>query len=80
MYNLGLTRDHVVTPYTPGTDGTYPVTSIDFELAPGESTVLRFDWLGPEPFSGDLELRSTPLIALHETGSLDFNCEGLSPH
>ncbi|WP_104134878.1 MULTISPECIES: hypothetical protein [unclassified Cryobacterium] len=31
--------------------------------------------LGTAPFTGDLELRSTPLIALHETDSLDLSCE-----
>ncbi|WP_159433881.1 DUF4012 domain-containing protein [Cryobacterium flavum] len=67
LQNLGLTRDSVEVPYHPATDATYPVSTIAIELAPGESTVLRFAWLGPEPFAGDLELRSTPLIALHET-------------
>ncbi|WP_104083268.1 DUF4012 domain-containing protein [Cryobacterium sp. Y11] len=74
MYNLGVTRDGVDAPYTPGTDAMYPVSSIVVELAPGDSTVLRFDWLGPEPFTGELALRSTPLIELHETGSLNLRC------
>ena len=74
VQNLGLTRDGAEAPYHPATDATYPVSTIAIELAPGESTVLRFNWLGPEPFSGDLELRSTPLIALNDTASLDFSC------
>ncbi|WP_104131764.1 DUF4012 domain-containing protein [Cryobacterium sp. M91] len=74
VQNLGLTRDGAEAPYHPAADATYPVSTIAIELAPGESTVLRFNWLGPEPFSGDLELRSTPLIALNDTASLDFIC------
>jgi hypothetical protein len=74
LQNLGLTRDGAEVPYHPATDAGYPVSTIGIELAPGESTVLRFNWLGPEPFSGELELRSTPLIALHDTASLDWRC------
>ena len=74
LQNLGLTRDGTTTPYHPATDATYPVSTVAIELQPGESTVLRFNWLGPEPFAGDLELRSTPLISLHETRSLEFSC------
>ncbi|TFD13495.1 DUF4012 domain-containing protein [Cryobacterium sp. TMT1-2-2] len=74
MQNLGLTRDGAEVPYHPAADAGYPVSSIGIELAPGGSTVLRFNWLGPEPFTGKIELRSTPLIALNEPTSLDFNC------
>ncbi|WP_146069310.1 DUF4012 domain-containing protein [Cryobacterium sp. Y11] len=74
LQNLGLTRDSAVVPYHPATDATYPVSTITIELAPGESTVLRFAWLGPEPFAGNLELRSTPWITLHKTESLDIAC------
>ncbi|WP_105033681.1 DUF4012 domain-containing protein [Cryobacterium aureum] len=74
MQNLGLTRDGVEVPYHPAADAGYPVSSIGIELAPGESTVLRFNWLGPSPFTGDIELRSTPLIALNEPTSLDLRC------
>ncbi|TFC76704.1 DUF4012 domain-containing protein [Cryobacterium sp. TMS1-20-1] len=74
MYNLGVTRDGVAAEHVLATDASYPVTSLVFELAPGESTVLLFNWLGAAPFSGDLELRSTPLVALNDTASLDFSC------
>ncbi|TFC24400.1 DUF4012 domain-containing protein [Cryobacterium sp. TMT1-3] len=74
VQNLGLTRDGAEVPYHPAIDAGYAVSTIGIELAPGESTVLRFNWLGPKPFSGNLELRSTPLIALNETASLDFSC------
>ncbi|WP_104131763.1 DUF4012 domain-containing protein [Cryobacterium sp. M91] len=74
MYNLGVTRDGVDAEHVPATDASYPVTSLVFELAPGESTVLHFDWLGTGPFTGDLALRSTPLITLYETEKLDLSC------
>ncbi|MDJ0376945.1 DUF4012 domain-containing protein [Cryobacterium sp. PH31-L1] len=74
MQNLGLTRDGVEAEYHPAADAGYPVSTIGVELAPGESTVLHFTWLGPAPFTGNLELRSTPMIALHDTTSLDFSC------
>ncbi|TFD26414.1 DUF4012 domain-containing protein [Cryobacterium lyxosi] len=74
VQNLGLTRDGVEVPYHPAADAGYPVSSIGIELAPGESTVLRFNWLGAEPFTGQLELRSTPLIVLNDTASLEFTC------
>ena len=74
LQNLGVTRDGATVPYHPATDATYPVSTIGIELAPGESTVLRFSWLGDEPFSGDLDVRSTPLITLHEVTQLDFSC------
>jgi hypothetical protein len=74
MQNLGVLRDDADVPYHPATDATYPVSTIAVELAPGESTVLSFDWLGAEPFDGDLEVQSTPLIHLPETETLDFSC------
>ncbi|WP_158253295.1 DUF4012 domain-containing protein [Cryobacterium sp. N19] len=78
VQNLGVTRDGATVPYHPATDATFPVSTVGVELAPGESTVLRFNWLGARPFSGALELRSTPLIALHEATQLDFSCQGSS--
>lgn len=74
MLNDGVTRDGVAIPYHPAADSGYPVSSIAIDLAPGESTVLRFDWLGAEPFNGALEVRSTPLISLNETQTLPMTC------
>ncbi|RJT91030.1 DUF4012 domain-containing protein [Cryobacterium melibiosiphilum] len=74
MQNLGVLRDDADVPYHPATDESYPVSTIAVDLAPGESTVLSFDWLGAEPFSGDLEVQSTPIIHLPETETLDFSC------
>lgn len=74
MQNLGVLRDGAEAPYHPATDATYPVSTIAVELAPGESTVLSFDWLGAEPFDGELAVQSTPIIHLPETETLDFSC------
>ncbi|TFB71828.1 DUF4012 domain-containing protein [Cryobacterium glaciale] len=74
MLNDGVSRDGVAVPYHPAADSGYPVSSIAIDLAPGESTVLRFDWLGAEPFNGALEVRSTPLISLNETQTLPMTC------
>jgi hypothetical protein len=74
MQNLGVLRDEATAPYHPATDGEYPVSTISVELAPGESTVLSFDWLGESLFDGDLRVQSTPIIHLPETQTLDFSC------
>ena len=74
MANDGVTRDGAAVSYHPADDSGYPVSSIVIDLAPGESTVLRFDWLGAEPFNGTLEVRSTPLISLNETQTLPMTC------
>lgn len=74
MDNLGMTRDGAEIPYHPATDEGYPVSSLDVELAPGESTVLHFEWLGAEPFDGELFVQSTPLISLPETTVLKVEC------
>jgi hypothetical protein len=74
MENLGLTRDGVTVPYQPATDSTHPVSTLTIELAPGESTTLRFGYLGGAPFGGDLELEMTPVIHRNETIMLDAAC------
>ncbi|TFD80210.1 DUF4012 domain-containing protein [Cryobacterium psychrophilum] len=74
MENRGMTRDGAEISYHPATDEGYPVSSIDVELAPGESTVLHFGWLGAEPFDGLLNIQSTPLINLPKTTELTVTC------
>jgi hypothetical protein len=72
--NHGVTKNGEVVPHRPATDATYPLTSIEVELAPGESTVLRFNFLGAGPFGGDIELQMTPVIHRNETLKLDTAC------
>jgi hypothetical protein len=74
MENLGVTEDGAKAPYLPATDSTYPLSILTVELAPGESSLLRFEWLGAEPFDGDLELQMTPVIHGNEPIKLDTAC------
>jgi hypothetical protein len=74
MENLGVTRDGAEVPYLPATDSTYPLSHLTIELAPGESSVLRFSWLGETPFDGSLQLQMTPVIHRNETIKLDTPC------
>jgi hypothetical protein len=75
MQNLGMMRDGAAVDYHPATDSTYPVSLASVELAPGESTVLTFGWLGPTAFAGNLVTQSTPVINLHETAKMALTCE-----
>ncbi|WP_166806184.1 DUF4012 domain-containing protein [Cryobacterium cheniae] len=75
MQNLGMTRDDSVVAYHPATDSSHPVSAIEVELAPGESTVLHFGWLGLEPSSAPIVAQSTPVIHLNETRELELGCE-----
>jgi hypothetical protein len=74
MENLGLTQDGIEVPYLPATDATHPVSTLTVELAPGESSTIRFSWLGTSPFDGALELQMTPVIHRNETIKLDTAC------
>jgi hypothetical protein len=74
MENLGLARDGVTVPYLPATDAAHPVSTLTVELAPGESSTVRFSWLGEKPFDGALELQMTPVIHRNETIKLDTPC------
>jgi hypothetical protein len=74
MENLGVTRDGTSVPYQPAADSTYPVSNITVELAPGESSTVRFEWLGERMFSGPVELQMTPVIHRNETIKLEPTC------
>lgn len=74
MENLGLTRDGVAVPYLPATDATHPVSTVTIELAPGETSTVRFAWLGDSAFDGERELQMTPVIHRNETLKLDAAC------
>jgi hypothetical protein len=72
--NLGLKQNGENVPYLPASDSGYPVSAATVELAPGQSTVLRYDWLGAALFDGEIELQSTPVIHRNETQKLDLTC------
>jgi hypothetical protein len=75
MQNLGMTRDGAAVAYHPATDSTYPVSTAGVELAPGESTVLHYAWLGDQPFSGELVAQATPGVNRNETRMMKTGCE-----
>lgn len=74
MENLGVTQGSAVIPYLPASDSSYPLSILTIELAPGETTVLQFSWLGESPFFGSNELQMTPVIHRNETQKLDTTC------
>ncbi|WP_051973620.1 DUF4012 domain-containing protein [Cryobacterium sp. MLB-32] len=82
MENLGVSRDGAPVGYHPTTDSpypatgvSYPVSSLDVELAPGQSTRLTFGWLGAEPFDGNVVTEITPAIHLENKKIVEKNCE-----
>jgi len=77
MQDLGMTRDGKSVGYHPATDSGHPVSSFAVELAPGEKTVLHFNWLGAEQFSGELAAQTTPGIYRNETQRMKVSCEPL---
>jgi len=74
VQNLGVTQDGQPVPYLPASDEGYQVSALTVELSPGQSTVLRYSWLGPQQFEGEIELRMTPVIHRNETKKLDIGC------
>lgn len=74
MKNTGLTRNDAAVAYNAATDSGYPVSTLEVELAPGESTVLRFDWLGRRSFDGDLQAVGTPVVMSKPPNALGKIC------
>jgi hypothetical protein len=74
MENLGLTRDGAEVGFHPATDTGYPISRIGVELAPGETTTIRFNWLGAAEPANELVLQMTPLIHRNETQKLEITC------
>ena len=60
--NLGMTRQSQDIPRHPAADSGYPVSAILIELAPGETTTVRANFLGKKPFGGALAVEKTPEI------------------
>jgi hypothetical protein len=75
MQNLGMTRDGAVVDYHPGTDAGYPVSASTVELAPGQSTVLQFGWLGEKPDVSPLVAQMTPGIHVAQVADVKLSCE-----
>ena len=74
MENLGVTRNGADVGYQPAMDSGYPVSLVAVELAPGESAVLEFNWLGAAASESSIVIESTPTVHTIETGKLAFSC------
>lgn len=70
MKDRGLTRGAVTVDHSQAMDAGYPVS---VNLAPGESTELRFDYLGLVATREVLAV-GTPIITSQTPGSLAFDC------
>ncbi|SKA82296.1 Protein of unknown function [Agreia bicolorata] len=74
LYNLGVSRDGARIAYQGATDEGYGVSKVEVELAPGESTVLDFQYLGDVPSIRPVTVQHTPLVNPIETLPLDVDC------
>ncbi|MDH6235799.1 DUF4012 domain-containing protein [Cryobacterium sp. CG_9.6] len=81
MQPVGAKQDGAVVGYLPTIDSpypptgvTYPVSALDVELAPGQSTVVQFGWLGDQSTSPQTALETTPTLDLAIEKVVDFSC------
>jgi hypothetical protein len=74
VLSMGMTKDGSSAPFHPTTLDGYPVSAISVELSPGESTVLKFRWLGDKPFEGKLGVEITPQINTNATKQVELTC------
>ncbi|MEB0259974.1 hypothetical protein, partial [Undibacterium sp. 5I1] len=59
------------------TDATYPVSASSIELAPGESAVLTFGWLGAGPLTSDVSAQITPGTSRVVATNASSRCDSL---
>lgn len=69
-----VTRDGVQIAYQPSTDSGYPVSVVEIELSPAQTTELYFRWIGAERSTGDLYAQSTPVIDREEAAKVRVVC------
>lgn len=70
----GWTSTGVPTNVHTAADATYPVGLAATQLAPGESTTIRMQFLGERQMSGAPTVYQTPVIDLHPTSQLAMSC------
>ncbi len=75
LENQGVALNGSDTGYFPAVDGEYGVSQVVNELAPGQTAVYSFDWLGAEPFDGELGAWVTPMIDTVEVGEIVLACD-----
>jgi hypothetical protein len=78
MHNLGVSRDGSKTGAQTTTDSGYSVSNLSAELAPGQSTTLRFEWLGDRRFDGTLAAVGTPSVREHEARKASISCDSIA--
>ena len=74
-YGFTVLRDGEPTQYHPFLDEERPASGLEVLLAPGESTVLRFHYLGDTPGALPAKLINTPFVYETETHKVAFSCE-----
>jgi hypothetical protein len=74
LFNLGVARDAVRTPFQAAIDSGYGVSKIEIELRPGESTMLDFQFLGDDTTQRSVSVRHTPFVYPLETTALAVDC------
>lgn len=74
LFNLGVARDGASIEYQGALDDGYGVSKVEIELAPGESTVLDFQYLSDVPSTRPVTVQHTPLVYPIETLPLVVDC------
>jgi hypothetical protein len=72
--NLGLTRDGVEFAHHSTTDSGYPVSAVEVELAPGQTTTLVSSFLGAERSNAQIVIQKTPEVNISTVGKVDLSC------
>jgi hypothetical protein len=74
LFNLGVARDGVRTPFQAAIDSGYGVSGVEVELAPGGSTTFDFQYLGDDTTQRAVTVQHTPLVYPLETTPLAVDC------
>lgn len=74
VQGLAALRDDDKLSYNLDFDSKRQVALSQVELEPGQSTVLRFNYLSEKPSAADLEIVSTPTIVINPTTSVAVLC------
>ena len=73
---LDVLQDGKTAVYQPAVDDSHPVNQVTTELAPGQSTTLRFLWQGMQPSTAIASIQSTPTIVHQtETKNVELSCK-----
>lgn len=73
--NRGALRDGQDSGYDRAVENGYPLSRFTTDLAPGQSTTLRFGFLGDDPGKRGIALEMTPLLRSSAVSPLTLSCE-----